>query len=198
MMAHLLDLNQPLHFVVDGVLSPGECEEMIARIEGAKPTLAPITTARGPLIQTDIRNNTRVMFDDPGFAEVLYQRVRRHCPSRMMGMEICGGNERLRCYKYEPGQRFAPHYDGAFFRSDDERSLLTYLVYLNDDFDGGETNLISLGKVIEPKPGRALLFQHAILHEGRTVERGIKYAVRSDVMYRRAPSGPSALEGGPR
>lgn len=185
MMAHLLDLQQPLHFVVDGVLSPAECKLLIARIEAAKPTLAPITTARGPIIETDVRNNTRVMFDDPILAEMLYQRIRKHCPPRLKGMEICGANERLRCYKYEPGQRFAPHYDGAFERSRDERSWLTYLIYLNDDFEGGETALLSLDATIHPKPGRALLFQHAILHEGRTVKRGIKYAARSDVMYRR-------------
>jgi prolyl 4-hydroxylase len=186
MMAHLLDLQQPLHFVVDDVLSAEECRVLIDRIEAGKPTLAPITTARGPLIEKDIRNNTRVMFDDPAFADFLFQRIVRHCPPRMKGLSICGANERLRCYKYEPGQRFAPHYDGAFLRSDDERSLLTYLIYLNDDFEGGETDLLSLGKVIEPRPGRALLFQHAILHEGRTVRQGIKYAVRSDIMYRRA------------
>jgi prolyl 4-hydroxylase len=191
MMAHLLDLEQPLHFVVDGVLSAAECKELIAVIEESKPTLAPITTARGPLIETDIRNNTRVMFDDPLLAGMLFQRIARHCPPRLKGMEICGANERLRCYKYEPGQRFAPHYDGAFFRSEYEQSLLTYLVYLNDDFEGGETDMISLGEVIQPRPGRALLFQHALLHEGRTVQSGVKYAVRSDVMYRRAvAAGP--------
>lgn len=188
MMAHLLDLEQPLHLVVDGILSPDECRQFIERIEGARPTLAPITTARGPVIATDTRNNTRVMFDDPEVAGMLFERIRAHCPPRMKGMEICGANERLRCYKYEPGQRFAPHHDGAFHRSDDEQSWLTYLVYLNDDFEGGETDLMSLGKVIAPKPGRALLFQHALLHEGCVVKRGIKYAVRSDVMYRRAPA----------
>lgn len=186
MMAHLLDLGQPLCFVVDGVLSPSECGQMIERIESAGPTLAPITTGAGPKIETDIRNNTRVMFDDPGLAEMLFQRIVAHCPSHMKGMEICGANERLRCYKYEPGQRFAPHYDGAFFRSKDERSFLTYLIYLNDDFEGGQTDMISLGQMITPQPGRALLFQHALLHEGCAVTRGIKYAVRSDVMYRRA------------
>lgn len=191
MMSHFLDLMQPLHFVVDGVFSPDECRELIERIEGAKPTLAPITTARGPKFETDVRNNTRVMFDDQGLADVMFQRILRHCPPRMRGMEICGANERLRCYKYEPGQYFAPHYDGAFTRSENERSMLTYLVYLNDDFEGGETDLISLGEVVQPKAGRALLFQHAILHEGRAVRRGVKYAARSDVMYRRGMSSPT-------
>ncbi|MEZ4298718.1 MAG: 2OG-Fe(II) oxygenase [Polyangiaceae bacterium] len=184
MLAHLLDLTQPLHLVVADLLTPEECRAWIARIEAAGPSLAPITTARGAVVDEGIRNNTRVMFDDVALAADLFARIAPHCPPRMKGMDLCGANERLRCYKYEPGQRFAPHHDGAFFRSDNERSFLTFMVYLNDDFEGGETDLMSLGKVIQPKPGRALLFQHAILHEGRTVTRGIKYAVRSDVMYR--------------
>lgn len=186
MIAQHLDLDQPLYFIVDGVLSPAECRQLIARIEAEGPTLAPVTTARGPVTRTDIRNNTRVMFDDPDLAEDLFERVAHYCPRTMKGRTICGANERLRCYKYEPGQRFAPHYDGAFIRSDDERSFLTFMVYLNDDFEGGETDLIGLREVIQPRTGRALLFQHPILHEGRTVQRGVKYAVRSDIMYRRA------------
>jgi hypothetical protein len=30
----------------------------------------------------------------------------------------------------------------------------------------------------------ALLFQHQLLHEGSEVTSGVKYVVRSDVMYR--------------
>jgi hypothetical protein len=30
-----------------------------------------------------------------------------------------------------------------------------------------------------------LLFNHHLLHEGAVVTQGLKYAVRSDVMYRR-------------
>ena len=32
----------------------------------------------------------------------------------------------------------------------------------------------------------ALLFQHRLLHEGAEVTAGVKYVVRSDIMYRRA------------
>ena len=71
-----------------------------------------------------------------------------------------GANERLRCYRYAPGQRFAPHHDGSFFRSDDERSLLTFMIYLNEGFEGGETALLDLERVIVPRTGMALLFQH--------------------------------------
>lgn len=192
MMAHLVDLQKPLYLVVDDLLSPSECQRLIARIDAAKPELAPITTAHGPVVDTGTRNNSRVMFEDPAVAAALYERIKPHVPEEVMGMRAVAANERLRCYKYEPGQWFKPHYDGSFVRSRDERSLYTFMVYLNGGFEGGATALLELGVDIEPKPGRALLFQHHMLHEGCEVKRGVKYAVRSDIMYRRDPASPRA------
>jgi hypothetical protein len=69
-------------------------------------------------------------------------------------------------------------------------SLLTVLVYLNDDFEGGQTRFMEqLDEVVEPERGAAVLFQHKIRHEGCEVRRGKKYALRTDVMYR----APGAL-----
>jgi predicted 2-oxoglutarate/Fe(II)-dependent dioxygenase YbiX len=184
MYAHLLDLTKPLWWTVDGVLSPGECADLVARIDAMGPTLAPVSRAEGAVVDPGVRNNTRVMFDDLAYAGLLFERVRAHVPPEMKGMRVVGANERLRCYRYAPGQRFAPHYDGAFLRSDVERSLLTLIVYLNEGFAGGETGLLDLDRVVTPRTGMALLFQHAILHEGAAVTAGVKYAVRSDVMYR--------------
>src|SRR3954463_6337910 len=107
-----LATRNPLVLTLEGVLSPEECAAMIARIEAAGPTDAPITTNRGPVMRPDIRNNSRVMFDDPAFAAMLFERVRAHVPERLEETwRLCGANERLRCYRYEPGQYFAPHFD---------------------------------------------------------------------------------------
>jgi predicted 2-oxoglutarate/Fe(II)-dependent dioxygenase YbiX len=185
MYANLVDLTKPLSWTVDAVLSPDECATLIARIEAAGPEVAPINLARGSVVDLDTRNNARVMFDDPELAALLFERVRARLPGELMGMRVAGANERVRCYRYQPGQRFAPHYDGSFARSRSERSLLTLLVYLNQGFEGGETALLDLDETVTPRTGRALLFQHAILHEGCAVIRGVKYAARSDIMYRR-------------
>lgn len=184
MYAHLIDLSRPLWFTLDGVLSPDECRALIARIEAAGPTVAPVSRAEGPVVDLGTRNNTRVMFDDPELAALLYARVADRLPATISGREVVGANERLRCYRYAAGQRFAPHYDGAFARNLQERSKLTFIVYLNEEFTGGETAMLDLDEVIVPRTGRALLFQHAILHEGCEVTSGVKYAVRSDIMYR--------------
>ena len=62
-------------------------------------------------------------------------------------------NERLRFYRYDIGQQFDWHYDGAFERDNGERSQLTFMVYLNDGFVGGETALE--GAIISPRKGLA-------------------------------------------
>ena len=179
-----IDNTVELYWTVDDVLTPAECAQLIDRIEFLGPTNAPITTSAGFVMRPDIRNNTRVMFDDPTLAAELLSRVRDHVPLRFLGRTLAGANERFRCYKYEPGQRFAAHYDGPFRRDDREQSFLTYLVFLNDDFTGGETTFLDLRECVQPKRGRALLFQHRQLHEGSEVLSGVKYVLRTDIMYR--------------
>ena len=85
-------------------------------------------------------------------------------PARLFDRRPVAINERIRCYRYEPGQRFAPHYDGAFRRSDFEASELTFMVYLNDGFVGGTTRFHDFDIDVVPRTGSALLFQHRLLH----------------------------------
>lgn len=184
-----LDTRNPLVMTLEQVLTPEACERLIERIEALGPSAAPISTARGPMMRPDVRNNDRVMFDDPELAGHLVDAVRGRVPERLESeWTLCGANERLRCYRYRPGQRFAPHFDGAFHRSGEERSLLTFLVYLNGCRAGGSTRLIDLELEVQPRPGLGLVFNHHLLHEGAPVLEGVKYVVRTDLMYRRAPN----------
>jgi hypothetical protein len=90
----------------------------------------------------------------------------------------------LRIYRYEPGQHFGLHQDQAYAGPDGSRSLLTLMVYLNDDFEGGDTDFPEQETRVVPKTGTALWFQHMLLHSGTRVVRGVKYVLRSDVLYR--------------
>jgi len=49
--------------------------------------------------------------------------------------------------------------------------------------EGGATNFKDIS--IKPETGMALIFKHELLHEGAKVTAGLKYVLRSDVMYRR-------------
>jgi len=178
-----LDLSAPLVFTVENVLTPGDCKHMIEMLEGMGFDEAPISTMLGPVMRKDVRNNTRVMFDHEDLAGRLYARVADALPL-LCGTKPVGANERFRAYRYEPGQRFAPHFDGCFKRNHYERSELTLMVYLNEGFGGGATRFLDYELEVTPKTGMALLFQHRILHEGCEVTSGVKYVLRSDIMYR--------------
>src|SRR2546428_4433824 len=87
-----LDLSAPVVFTIDNVLSPVECRALVARIDALGPTVAPITTSRGPEMRTDIRNNLRVIFDDVELARELYARVAPAIPTALCGLRACGAN----------------------------------------------------------------------------------------------------------
>lgn len=178
-----IDLSFPLVWTAENFLSPYECSEIINQMEAYGFSDAPVTTEMGPIMLPSIRNNNRVIIDDLKLAKTLYEKIQPHVPVEFLGMNLCGVNERFRCYRYNPGQKFAPHLDGYFARNENERSFLTFMVYLNDNFEGGETSFLEIGQTITPKTGTALFFQHPILHEGRQVTKGVKYALRSDIMY---------------
>jgi prolyl 4-hydroxylase len=179
------DFTTPLILTVLDVLTAEECKYWINRIKVGRTEPAPINTSRGQAVNTQVRSNRRVMFDDQDWAQILFDRIKQEAPLRIHGMQLSGVNERLRCYEYQKGQHFAPHRDGVFVRSHNEQSCYTYMIYLNEGFQGGETLFfVEPEKVVIPKTGMGLLFQHPIIHAGCEVESGTKYEIRTDLMYR--------------
>jgi predicted 2-oxoglutarate/Fe(II)-dependent dioxygenase YbiX len=174
-------------FVIRDFLSAEECERFIARSEQQGYGDAPITTAAGFVMRKDIRNNERVMLDDPALATELFERARPLLVEEWRGWKLVGFNERWRFYRYDSGQTFAPHYDGYYERDNGERSHFTFMLYLNDDFQGGSTVFHEMRPALRVRPerGMALVFYHKQLHEGAPVDKGRKYVLRTDVMYRR-------------
>lgn len=161
-----------------------ECAELIKFSEDQGYAEALIRArGEGEVMNKDIRDNDRVIWDNHEMAETLYQRVKDLVPQNIDGWVPSGLNERFRFYRYKDGQKFKPHMDGAFKRSDTNLSLVTLLLYLNGDFEGGATALIGLNEMVQPKKGMLLLFDHKILHAGLAVTSGVKYVLRTDVMF---------------
>jgi predicted 2-oxoglutarate/Fe(II)-dependent dioxygenase YbiX len=186
--------RSPELFLVEGLLAPGECAALAQQAEKIGFTDAPITVGLNRfLMAPDIRNNTRVILDDPALVGRLWERVRGCTPERLEGLTAVGLNERFRFYRYEPGQQFHWHRDGAFVRSPSERSLLTLIFYLNEGCIGGSTDFLHVTEeaiTIEPRLGAALFFSHPVLHRGAPVVEGVKYVLRTDVMYRESAPHP--------
>jgi prolyl 4-hydroxylase len=174
-------------FVIRDFFSPAECAEFIARSEQAGYEEATITTAAGFVMNKNVRDNARLIVDDLDLADRLWERARPFVPPRLREWRALGLNERFRYYRYDPGQKFAPHYDGCFERDNGEQSQLTLMIYLNDDFTGGATRFYladgTLRVQVTPERGMALVFVHHQLHEGAPVVHGRKYVLRTDVMY---------------
>lgn len=103
-------------------------------------------------------------------------------------------NPLIRLYKYSEGQRFGKHVDQSNRLADGSVTEFTLLIYLNEDFDGGETVFYEShfggqeAYRFSPKAGAMLLHAHGercLTHEGMNVTRGVKYVLRSDVAYTR-------------
>lgn len=162
------------------------CDGMIERAESLGFETASITTAAGPVFRLEYRHNDRVIFDDFELAAQLFDQIKSDPRLQTPGWTPIGLNERFKVYRYSgPNQYFAQHFDGSFERIPFvEQSWVTMLVYLNEDFDGGQTCFID-GE-IKPQTGlAAFVTQHNYLHEAREATNGTKYVLRTDVMYRK-------------
>ena len=167
-------------------ISKEECQALIDlsnTLGFADATIAGEWKAPRGFFVSNGRHNSRAAIDDFQLADALWQRVKRSVPEHLDGKAVVGLNERLRFYRYTSGQRFAAHTDGYFIRSISERSLLTLILYLNQDFTGGETFFLNSETLVAPQTGKALVFAHQLWHEGLPVQRGTKYILRTDVIY---------------
>jgi hypothetical protein len=235
-------LGQGPAFVVDDVLSPDICQDMIETCEA----LDFESFQRGTFISLGMMQI--VVSED--VTNALAERLSRHIDKCMHEVEerrremeggddndddvrlvFAGLNRRWRIYKYAPGGNdfFAPHIDAGFPPSgiNDKNELLwdlsseqedkifsrlTVLMYLNDDFVGGETSFYkskssqtesdqgeppALIASVRPVAGSCLFFPQGVgeeavaharihwpLHEGSPVVSGRpKYVIRSDILF---------------
>jgi prolyl 4-hydroxylase len=192
---HKESLDGDRIFVIHDFLATDECDAFIANSEHAGFDQATITTITGATLDKEVRDNARLIVDDPSLAEKLWRRAQPFLPSELDDAKVAGLNERFRFYRYDAGQRFAPHFDGYFRRADNERSYLTFMVYLNDEFTGGEPKFYSNDRIlrttVHPARGMALVFAHLQLHEGASIISGRKYVLRTDVMYALSAEAPA-------
>ena len=177
-------------FTVDEFFDPSECQKYIQIAEDIGFEDALVNTSSGTQRVSRLRNNERVMFVDHDTAELIWSRASDFVPPEFEGRTAVGVNEMLRFYRYDPGQQFDWHQDFGFERENGEASFFTLLIYLNADFDGGETSFDDSCSEdtfdefsLVPVPGLALFFEHPTHHKGQPVSAGRKYVLRTDIMY---------------
>lgn len=184
--------------VVRKVLSEEDCLQLIGLVNDRKFTPALLNIGEGwQQFRPEIRDGARVIVDSPELAAWLFEVLRPYLPQQLQdGSRLIGLNERLRFLCYTPGQFFAEHQDGCYVRPNGhpragDWSHITVQLYLHDipvEF-GGATTFFSDYHVeqnsvkYQPEAGSVLLFTQDLVHEGSLVHQGVKYAMRTEVMY---------------
>jgi prolyl 4-hydroxylase len=99
--------------------------------------------------------------------------------------------EPLQILRYEPGQEYRAHFD---WLDVENRRMMTALVYLNDDYEGGETEFTKIGLKVKGRRGDLLVFgsegpngklDPLSEHAGLPVTRGTKYLASRWIRERR-------------
>jgi len=170
---------------ISNFLTKQECDALIDFSEQNQFEVAQLNTPSGLGFNLNYRNNDKFTFEDKKLAENLWLKIETDERLNIVpGWKPIGLNERFRIYKYSKNQYFALHLDGSFERIPFvEQSWITLLIYLNENFVGGETSFQD--GITIPKTGLAsFMTQHNYLHEALEVKTGIKYVLRSDIMFR--------------
>jgi prolyl 4-hydroxylase len=185
---------EPLHpqiILLHNLFTKTQCKQIINESERLGYNEATVdvrakrdATNTNNVMRKDIRNNDRIVFNDQELARDLYNYVN---PSLNLGDSIMSFSSQFRFYRYSQGQHFKKHPDGIFVDKENQlQSKYTFLIYLNDDFQGGETT-IHIGSspiIIKPYSGLGLIFYHKFLHQGEIIQNGFKYVLRTDLMIK--------------
>jgi hypothetical protein len=77
--------------------------------------------------------------------------------------------------RYETGEEYKAHYDGGIR----EARSISPILYLNDDYEGGEIEFVNFGIKIKPKAGSLYIFPSTFpyAHIAHPVTEGTKYAI---------------------
>lgn len=106
--------------------------------------------------------------------------------------QAVGLNPNIRMYKYSIGERFGKHIDDCCYVPElHGYTKYTLLVYLSSTAGGDTVFYDDKDRVVasvQPQTGLALLHRHGekecLEHEATAVMRGVKYVLRSDVVFR--------------
>ena len=181
-------------FIVRDFLDSATCEALIERIDERR---RPSEIADDVGIAAFRTSETCDLdWHDPVVAEA------DRAIADLLGLPL-GASEPMQGQRYAPGQEFKPHtdtfepggYDFYLHTARTGQRTWTAMIYLNQPGDGGATRFKSIGKTIQPEPGKLLAWNNlladgrpnpATLHQGMKVRRGTKYIVTK--WFREQPS----------
>ncbi|MCF2859539.1 2OG-Fe(II) oxygenase [Pseudoalteromonas sp. SMS1] len=178
---HLNTLSHNI-FTINAFLTEQTCHKFILQAEQSGFQLADVDLGDQRTVINSIRNNERVDWFSESLAKDWWRKLAPMGLPELEQKRAISLSPRFRFYRYSEGQKFNMHKDGRQ-RVDGQSTMMTLLVYLNDNYDGGSTNFRQDNLAVYPKTGTALLFEHQLWHQGTRVKAGFKYILRTDVIY---------------
>ena len=223
---------------VNNFLSQQQCSVIInsANKKGWNNS-SPSGGGHGRTGNEDARTNSFCVLFDEKLAEDIWNGIKKILPD---DLEFLGQNayfnsvtqgkewkpafiyDKMRIYKYDPNEVFPEHIDYKVKRNLKvkgkeyvQQSFLSILVYLNEDFTGGETGywpdhngihcrfLRNVEKqsckkdhqvIITPEIGKLVIQDQNILHEGLPTSKGTKYLLRTDIIHQREVIRPDSIK----
>lgn len=160
------------------LLSPEECRYLLGVAEPAYMPSTVYDSAR-KLVRDNMRTSDcstlHWLIEDPA-VHAINRRL-----AAVTGTDAANG-EAGQVLRYSPGQEYRPHLD--FIRSSDNQRAVTALIYLNEDYDGGETSFVRTDLKVKGGTGDVLVFRNSLPdrtvdpsseHAGLPVTRGTKF-----------------------
>ncbi|MGH6872528.1 MAG: prolyl hydroxylase family protein [Rhizomicrobium sp.] len=181
--------EDPGVFVIENFASKPVCDWLIAESGGRLTRTKIYSREIGPNTVNDVRTSTEAGFDITRWGlpvSFLRARIARLTQASINSLE----NPMVLCY--DPGQQYQPHFDfldpTAPGRQHEiataGQRVATFLVYLNETFEGGETEFVRLGFRVRGKTGDAVMWRNLnpdgspdrrTLHAGRPPVSGRKW-----------------------
>lgn len=170
--------ESPLICRFPSLFSDAECDFLASAAEAYFEPAETVEEYTGRTFRNPIRTSDTAVFPWVGESPAI------HALNRRVGAAsgtLTEQGEPLQVLRYREGQEYKPHTD-AIPGLENQR-VMTMLVYLNEDFEGGETDFPELGITIRPRRGEGLLFRNvddegrpdpSLLHAGVPVRTGVK------------------------
>lgn len=170
----------------DGFVEARLCAWLIDRARPLQESALVYDPKTGQAVRDDARSNSAGTFKLPDLDLPLILLRQRIANTVGAAVETF---ERISVFHYQTGQTFADHADyispsfSAEIRQNGQRPL-TFIAYLNDGFEGGETHFLSIDKKLRGGVGDALFWRNvdeagapdeSTQHAGAPPTRGEKW-----------------------
>ncbi|MCH8347593.1 MAG: 2OG-Fe(II) oxygenase [Proteobacteria bacterium] len=181
--------TNPLIGVTPGFLSEEEADFVVVSSAPTMQSSQVVDHIQGKLVHRDFRTSTEMRYllgTEDLVIHAINARISQVTDEPISHQEFQG------VLRYERGQEYKPHSD--YFLPDLEgvnpeveragQRVKTFLIYLNEGYEGGETEFIKLGLKLKGRKGDGLMFvnvnsdggPHSMsLHAGRPVTEGVKW-----------------------